>query len=197
MSAIKASSRRHSARHRVGQCDSCRRSFNNAPLAPMLQDAVWCKLAAESEILCAECCFKRAYERDIDLTRADLRLCVLNLAGWPFCYFNLFRDGKRQSSERAQHLYERYLKTRGDNPHANKLTIHILAAVAKHEREAISARTKAALAAAKARGKKLGGPKLAAASKLGHAANRAAADRFARNECKKRKRPEGRQPVPA
>jgi DNA invertase Pin-like site-specific DNA recombinase len=39
-----------------------------------------------------------------------------------------------------------------DNPHANKLTIHILAAVAQHEREMISARTSAALKAAKARG---------------------------------------------
>ena len=39
-----------------------------------------------------------------------------------------------------------------DNPHANKLTIHILAAVAQHEREIISARTSSALKAAKARG---------------------------------------------
>jgi len=43
-----------------------------------------------------------------------------------------------------------------DNPHANKLTLHIFAAIAEHERDAISARTKAALAAAKAKGKRLG-----------------------------------------
>ena len=49
-----------------------------------------------------------------------------------------------------------------DNPHANKLTIHILAAVAQHEREMISERTKAALAAARARGTQLGNPRLVA-----------------------------------
>lgn len=46
-----------------------------------------------------------------------------------------------------------------DMPDANWLTVGILALVAQNEREAISARTKAALAVTKARGKVLGGYK--------------------------------------
>jgi DNA invertase Pin-like site-specific DNA recombinase len=57
-----------------------------------------------------------------------------------------------------------------DMPTANRLTIHILAAVAEHERETISARTKAALAQAKARGKRLGSPRPLEALKLANAA---------------------------
>jgi DNA invertase Pin-like site-specific DNA recombinase len=69
-----------------------------------------------------------------------------------------------------------------DNPHATKFTLHILSAVAQHEREAISTRTKEALMVAKARGQHLGGSRGAPApsSRKGVEARQAKADAFAK-----------------
>jgi len=53
-----------------------------------------------------------------------------------------------------------------DMPSVNRLTVHVLAAVAEHEREMISPRTTAALAAAKVRGTRLGNPRLPATGTL-------------------------------
>jgi DNA invertase Pin-like site-specific DNA recombinase len=68
-----------------------------------------------------------------------------------------------------------------DNPHANELTVHFLAAVAQREREMISERSTAALLAAKRRGRRLGNPNLPEAAKRGVAALKANAKRFAAN----------------
>jgi DNA invertase Pin-like site-specific DNA recombinase len=66
-----------------------------------------------------------------------------------------------------------------DMPEANRLTIHILAAVAEHERDMISQRTKAALQAAKARGAKLGSPEPKKGAAVRSQVLREKADRFA------------------
>jgi DNA invertase Pin-like site-specific DNA recombinase len=53
-----------------------------------------------------------------------------------------------------------------DDPHATKFNLHILAAVAEFERDAISKRTREALAAAKARGQQLGDPEIGQRSRV-------------------------------
>lgn len=71
-----------------------------------------------------------------------------------------------------------------DMPTANKLTLHIMAAMAEHEREQTSIRTKQALQAAKRRGVKLGGVRPGngwknGAHNLGVQAKKHAAEQFA------------------
>jgi DNA invertase Pin-like site-specific DNA recombinase len=68
-----------------------------------------------------------------------------------------------------------------DNPHANKAMVQMLAVFAEMERDSISKRTKEALAAAKARGVRLGNPRLEEASAKANAARIAAAERYAAN----------------
>ena len=60
-----------------------------------------------------------------------------------------------------------------DMPEANELTVHIMAAVAQAERQAIAKRTREALTAAKVRGMKLGNPNGAAALRRAAKGNRA------------------------
>jgi DNA invertase Pin-like site-specific DNA recombinase len=66
-------------------------------------------------------------------------------------------------------------------PDVDPFMLHIYAAVAEKERSLISQRTKAALAAKKARGEPLGNPRLAEAQSKGVASIKAEADAFAMN----------------
>jgi len=66
-------------------------------------------------------------------------------------------------------------------PDVDPFILHLFAALAEKERAMISARTKAALSAAKARGVKLGGPKLKMARKNAVVSIKANADRQAAN----------------
>jgi DNA invertase Pin-like site-specific DNA recombinase len=66
-------------------------------------------------------------------------------------------------------------------PEVDPFILHLFAALAEKERSMIATRTKAALAAAKARGVVLGGPKLAEARELAAVSNKTLADQYAAN----------------
>jgi DNA invertase Pin-like site-specific DNA recombinase len=66
-------------------------------------------------------------------------------------------------------------------PDVDPFILHLFAALAEKERAMIATRTRAALAAAKARGVKLGGPKLRQARRIAVQAVRASAERHAAN----------------
>jgi hypothetical protein len=66
-------------------------------------------------------------------------------------------------------------------PDIDPFILHIYAALAEKERAMISARTKEALARAKAKGARLGNPRLAEVRGKGAESMKAAADRFAAN----------------
>lgn len=67
-----------------------------------------------------------------------------------------------------------------DMPEADRFTVHILAAVAEKERAAASERTRAALAAAKAKGTRLGSPCPERGARAGATATKARGDAWAR-----------------
>lgn len=75
---------------RVLNCDDCGKTPNVVELAPMLHDAVWCKLAGRHEMLCAECLFTRAAARNVRLSLASLQPCEFNLMCSPVSWFELF-----------------------------------------------------------------------------------------------------------
>src|SRR6266566_9444142 len=79
---------------------------------------------------------------------------------WAGCTTNMFGFDLRQAQARNVSFVSDLMDAgvefvACDFPQANRLTIHILSAVAEHEARMISERTRAALAAAKARGKAL------------------------------------------
>ena len=71
-----------------------------------------------------------------------------------------------------------------DMPFANRLTVGVMALVAEEEAKAISARTKAALAAAKARGSRLGNPQLQPGNRTAAKAAAAVHRRMARSRAR-------------
>jgi hypothetical protein len=70
-------------------CDSC--GAVDYVAAPILHDQAWQRLAAKTDILCADCFIRRAIERGCHVKFADLRPRSFNLFGRPRSWFDFFR----------------------------------------------------------------------------------------------------------
>jgi DNA invertase Pin-like site-specific DNA recombinase len=108
-------------------------------------------------------------------TRATLLVAKLDRLSRNMAFLFRMRDEMLSGGMKFQAL---------DIPEANTLTVGVMATMAQHERETISARTKAALAARKARGLPLGTPRdlsayATAAAAVGRASLLAKAKRHA------------------
>lgn len=83
------------------RCSHCRRSFDHAPLCPVLHDDVWRKLARKNESLCGECMFVTAVKLGVRLSLSDLKPCLFNLFHRPHSWFDLFSNGEPPEVVRA------------------------------------------------------------------------------------------------
>ena len=88
--AVRIKAREPGDRTPQWQCDDCNQSFDEWPLAPILHDATWLKLAGKHTTLCVKCMFRRASEREVALTLADLRPCMYNVLHSPHSWYDLF-----------------------------------------------------------------------------------------------------------
>jgi hypothetical protein len=78
-------------------CDSCSKSFNAVPRAPMLVDSVWLCIAKRDEYLCAGCMFERAVACGLDLTLSELQPLPFNLLGNP-SWYDLFAGSQSENT---------------------------------------------------------------------------------------------------
>jgi hypothetical protein len=94
----------------MSACDDCHNSFFRHPkvtMAPMLHDHVWGQLARFDEVLCDVCMFKRARDRRIKLSLADLRPCLSNLEYTPRRFWSpWFEFFAKDESEPPENLAE-------------------------------------------------------------------------------------------
>jgi hypothetical protein len=133
MNAInKSSSSRDRARPHAWKCDCCRRSFYDVQMAPCLRDTVWAQLARKADTLCVQCCFKRAFERGVGLTRASLQQCDFNRLNHPWSYFDVLWAYEKYFEKHYEkcpgvwpHVYEWHLAFWYSGKPENRVRCHV------------------------------------------------------------------------